>query len=98
MCFDNVALTLQNINASAIDVINPPMDNEGNYIYEDEAYGPSLPYWSFNELMATDFYLRISGAQRLSNGNTLICEGAMVDCLRLRPMGKSMGVYQSGKQ
>lgn len=77
MCYDNQAFTLQNVNGSAIDVINPPMDADGNYIYEDQAYGPAVPQWTYNEEIPTNFYSqRISGAQRLSNGNTLICEGA----------------------
>ena len=74
MCYDNQAFSSIDVNASAVDVINPPMNTDGDYVYEGQAYGPSSPNWTFTEIVPTDFYSqRISGAQRLSNGNTLIC-------------------------
>jgi hypothetical protein len=37
---------------------------------------PLAPVWIYTNSVATNFYAsRISGAQRLKNGNTLICEG-----------------------
>ena len=41
-----------------------------------KAYGPDQPVWSYTAPKKTDFYSSfISGAQRLPNGNTLICSG-----------------------
>ncbi len=65
-------------NYSSIDIISPIMDNPNNYLYTPfEAYGPKLAEWTYTDnedpLL---FYSRIlSSAQRLSNGNTFVCEG-----------------------
>ena len=62
---------------SSIDEIVPPIDIYGNYdLTEDSNYGPEDPIWSYTTDNPTDFFsYRISGAQRLPNGNTLICDG-----------------------
>ncbi len=55
---------------SSVDEITPPLDDAGSYV----GYGPDIPVWSYMDPAA--FYgENISGAQRLPNGNTLICEG-----------------------
>ena len=65
-------------NASSVDIINPPIDNNGNYIYQQgTAFGPESAEWIYQDENPTDWYSSfISGAQRLPNGNTLICSGA----------------------
>ncbi len=65
-------------NASSIDIIDPPIDGDGNYIYQQgNSYGPEAPEWTYQANNPTDWYTSfISGAQRLPNGNTLICSGA----------------------
>ena len=62
---------------SEIDIIDPPMTAPGFYSYTpNTAYGPSSPDYIYTAPTVTDFYSPIlSGAQRLPNGNTLICEG-----------------------
>ncbi len=41
------------------------------------AFGPAQPVWSYRSEDPTEFYsFFISGAQRLPNGNTLVCSGA----------------------
>lgn len=64
-------------NHSAILVINPPLESDGTYsISENMPYTPALPDWTYTATPLQDFYADfISGAQRLPNGNTLICEG-----------------------
>ena len=63
---------------SSIDVINPPVDSSGNYlIIPGSSYGPTEPEWTYTAPTRIDFYSQNqSGAQRLPNGNTLICSGA----------------------
>jgi hypothetical protein len=63
---------------SSVDEIVPPVDAEGNYLLlPDAPYGPAEPTWSFTTETPSDFYsYRIGGAQRLPNGNTLICSGS----------------------
>ncbi len=59
--------------ASSIDIIDPPIDNDGNYTIDaTEAFGPAEPCWSYSK---SGFYSNhLGSAQRLPNGNTLICE------------------------
>ena len=61
---------------SSVDEIEPPVDAQGNYsLTSGAAYGPADMTWTYSD--SSDFYSQnISGAQRLSNGNTLICNGA----------------------
>jgi hypothetical protein len=64
-------------NYSSVDEVIPPVDASGNYtLTAGSAYGPAEPIWMYRADNPTDFYAkRISGAQRLSNGNTFICDG-----------------------
>jgi len=54
-----------------------PVDSPGNYSLEpDSTYGPEEPVWIYSSENLYDFYSRnVSGAQRMPNGNTLICSG-----------------------
>jgi len=62
---------------SAVEEIQPPVDANGNYIIGSNGrFGPEKPFWSYTADPVTSLYsARVSGAQRLKNGNTLICEG-----------------------
>ena len=74
--FNNGFLRLDSLHSS-VDEIIPPVDENGFYYLEPgHAYGPREPIWSYTAENPTDFYASIiSGAQRLPNGNTLICDG-----------------------
>ena len=63
---------------SSVEVIAPPLDSAGNYMIVDTAaFGPAIPSWQYMSDPPEDFHSsKMSGAQRLSNGNTLICEAA----------------------
>ena len=63
---------------SSADVFTPPSDGNGNYTYEaGQAYGPTELDWTFSTDPPGEMFSNtISGAQRLANGNTLICEGS----------------------
>ena len=62
---------------STVDEFAPPVDEDGNYtLVAGQAYGPDSLVWTYVGDPPTDFYSGgLSGAQRLPNGNTLICEG-----------------------
>ncbi len=64
-------------NYSTVDVIDPPVDGAGNYSLPAGApYLPATWSWQYKAAVPTSFYgMNISGAQRLANGNTLICQG-----------------------
>ncbi len=60
--------------SSAVLSFTPPEDSAGYYTSPgNQAYGPATADWSFQ---STDiFSANVSGAQRLPNGNTLVCSG-----------------------
>lgn len=64
-------------NYSSVEIIKPPLDSNNNYtIAPTLAFQPDSAYWKYNDSVPSNFYSdKISGAQRLPNGNTLICEG-----------------------
>jgi hypothetical protein len=64
--------------SSVDELVLPPVDSQGRYAQKlGTAYGPDQPVWSYTAPKKSDFYSSfISGAQRLPNGNTLICSGA----------------------
>ena len=66
-----------NGNYSSVDVINPPVGITGSYsLSGTQPYEPDTLWWTYQAPVATDFYsMNISGAQRLTNGNTIICKG-----------------------
>jgi hypothetical protein len=63
---------------SSVEIIDPPMDAKGNYKLADkEHFGPANSSWNYTAPEPTRFFSKnISGAQRLANGNTLICSGS----------------------
>ncbi len=73
----NNGLLRPELSYSSVDEIVPPVDENGNYYLESgSAYGPKEPIWSYTAEDLSDFYAPLmSGAQRLPNGNTLICDG-----------------------
>jgi hypothetical protein len=62
---------------STVDEITPPVDDNGNYYLENgHPYGPDEQTWIYIANPPTDFYsAQFSSAERLSDGNTLICSG-----------------------
>jgi hypothetical protein len=73
LCFNNGV----NRNYSSVDEITPPVDASGNYsISTGSAFGPAALTWTYQATPPTSLYAHdISGAQRLPNGNTIICAG-----------------------
>ena len=62
---------------SSVDEITPPINEKGEYyLAQGFAYGPETQTWVYTANPINDFYASyLSGAQRLKNGNTLICNG-----------------------
>lgn len=63
--------------SSSVDEIVPPLHADGLYdLVPASAYGPAAPLWRYEaDPPASMFSKAISGAQRLPNGNTIICVG-----------------------
>ena len=72
-----------------------PKDAKKGFAREPgKAFGPSGPVWSYSD--PGNFYSSfISGAQRLPNGNTLICSGAQGRIFEVTPDGRVVWDYRS---
>ncbi|NNL15495.1 MAG: T9SS type A sorting domain-containing protein [Flavobacteriaceae bacterium] len=66
------------IRFSAINIISPPVTSPGFYSYDMvNGFGPSAAEWTYVDPVDPEnfFSAILSSAQRLPNGNTLICDG-----------------------
>jgi len=66
-----------NLRYSSVVEIIPPHDATGAYYKIGATFGPREPTWIYYDIEEPhDFYsFHLSSAQRLPNGNTLVCEG-----------------------
>lgn len=82
---------------SSVDEIVPPVDGQGRYAYHPgTAYGPDRPTWTYAAPNKADFYAsHISGAQRLPNGNTLVCSGERGMLFEVTPEKEVVWKYAS---
>jgi hypothetical protein len=71
------------------------VDVAGNYtLATGAAFGPTSPVWTYTATPPTNFYsAEISGAQRLPNGNTLICEGIKGNLFEVTSTGQTVWNY-----
>lgn len=72
---------------SSVDEIELPMDSDGNYTREPgQPFGPKESLWSYVAENPEDFNaMLMAGAQRLPNGNTLICSGFNAEIFEVTP-------------
>jgi hypothetical protein len=77
---------------SSVDEIIPPVDDNGEYyLAPNSSYGPSAETWTYIATPPTSFYASfLSGAQRLINGNTLICNGESGKIFEVTPEGSTV--------
>ncbi len=80
---------------STVEEIVTPVDSQGRYTREaGKPFGPDRSVWSYSAPKKSDFYSAlISGAQRLSNGNTLICSGNNGTLFEVTPGGEIVWKY-----
>jgi hypothetical protein len=65
-------------SCSTVEEITPPCDGRGRYARppSGEPFAPASPSWTYGATPPDAFYSPfLSGAQRLPNGNTLVCQG-----------------------
>ncbi len=84
-----------NRNYSSIDEFTPPVDNNGFYTRTPgTAFGPTSLTWTYTASPPTSMYASdISGAQRLPNGNTLICYGTLGIFFEVTQSGQTVWKY-----
>lgn len=81
-------------DVSSADEIVPAVETDGHYPLEDEIFGPDEQLWTVSPVTEDEFFSRlISGAERLPNGNTLLCEGMMGEILEVAPDGEIVWHY-----
>lgn len=80
---------------SSVDIIDPPVDAQGNYALQSgQAFGPAGLTWTYVAPNPTDFYSsHISSAQMQPNGNVLINEGNFGHIFEVTPAGETVWEY-----
>jgi hypothetical protein len=73
--------------SSVDEIVLPSADAQGRYgAPGGKAHGPEQPFWTYSAPKHTDFFAEVlSGAQRLPNGNTLICDGEHASVFEVTP-------------
>lgn len=80
---------------STVDEIRPPVDASGRYLRTgDEPFGPDKLVWRYED-QAGLYSQRVSGAQRLPNGNTLICSGETGHVFEVTRTGEVVWDYRN---
>ncbi len=85
---------------SAVYEIAPPTAADGSYLVPEEgAFGPAEPTWSYRGTAEAFFFAPfISGAERLPNGNTLICSGPQGRLFEVTPDGEIVWEFWDPRQ
>jgi hypothetical protein len=80
---------------SSVDELVLPVDSNGHYAYTPgKAFGPDKPIWSYAAPKRYEFFaMLISGAQRLANGDTLICSGPSGTVFEVTPTKETVWKY-----
>ena len=81
---------------STVEEITPPLNADGSYtLNAGAAYGPDAPTWRYAPPLEQHFFAdHVSGAQRLPNGDTLICDGPAARFFEITPDGALVWEYQ----
>ena len=78
---------------TSVDEIVPPLNSNGTYDLEPgEAYGPEEQVWIYN---SNFFSYYIGGAQRLQNGNTMVCDGPAGKFYEVTPDKETIWDYEN---
>lgn len=82
---------------SSVEIISLPQSSPGVYVLNDSGvYGPDSCEWKYTDPVPQRFFSAfISGAQRLPNGNTIICEGNKGNIFEITPQKEIVWEYKS---
>jgi hypothetical protein len=91
LVFDNGLERPSPAFSRVVEITPPTPDTRGNYPRPTPNWGPALPTWTFQ---APAFYsMFVGGAQRLPNGNTLVCSGWQGVSFEVTPQGRIVWKY-----
>ena len=95
LVFNNGEFSIQGRHYSSVDELIPPVNAQGiYYLGSNASYGPSGPVWSYTANPPTNFFAdTISGACRLKDGDTLICNGIKGEFFEVTPDGTIVWDY-----
>lgn len=80
---------------STVEVIETPVLSNGSYV-QNLPFGPSAAKWIYKDSIPKNFYSQIiSGAERLPNGNTIICSGVQGLFFEVTPQKKIVWKYKN---
>jgi hypothetical protein len=80
---------------SSVIELSLPFDTERGFVRPPgEAFGPAEPVWSYSD-KDQFFSSFISGADRLPNGNTLVCQGAAGRVIEVTAAGEIVWEYKN---
>jgi hypothetical protein len=82
---------------SSVDEFSPPVNEDGEYYLESgKAYGPETQAWTYTTNPPDIFYAGyLSGAQRLVDGNTIICNGDAGEIFEVTQDGEKVWQYNN---
>ncbi|WP_159021393.1 aryl-sulfate sulfotransferase [Formosa sp. L2A11] len=82
---------------SSIHIISPYLDEDNNYILEDDAFLPTDYFWSWQgEILGETVYeIKKGGVQALENGNLLLCETTAGRLTEITQNGEIAWVYRN---
>lgn len=80
---------------SSVDELTPPVDANGTYTLQPGThYGPANLTWTYCDPLPSSFLVPyLSSAERLSTGNTLICNGVKGEFFEVTPDGQKVWSY-----
>jgi hypothetical protein len=95
LVYNNDIHNRDSMNYSAVHEFIPPTDAKGAYLIEKgKPFGPDKPVWTYNAPDSVSFWSSfISGAHRMSNGNTFITEGAKGRLFEVNKEGQIVWEY-----
>jgi hypothetical protein len=81
---------------SSVDEWTPPLAEDGRYVLDGGRFGPAALAWQYRAAEPEGFFAPfISGAQRLANGNTLICAGTGGEFFEVTRAGEVVWEYRN---
>ncbi|MBK6776176.1 MAG: aryl-sulfate sulfotransferase [Flavobacteriales bacterium] len=83
--------------SSAVDIVNTPVDANGDYTYQQGTpFGPPSHSWRYEAPVPTDFFSGgLGNAQMQPNGNVLVCSGRQGWLFEVDPLGNMVWQYES---
>lgn len=84
-------------NFSAVDILEPEWDaNSNSYLMSGNTFAPATQAWRYTAPNPADFFSsRLSSAQRLPNGNTLIVQGRSGYTFEITPIEEIVWEYEN---